>query len=62
MQNATTADVVLVVDDEEDIRRLVSFNLTDAGFKVEAVENGTDALAAAARLRPSVVVLDLMLP
>jgi two-component system, OmpR family, phosphate regulon response regulator PhoB len=55
-------DVVLVVDDEEDIRRLVSFNLTDAGFKVEAVENGTDALSTAARLRPSVVVLDLMLP
>ncbi len=55
-------DVVLVVDDEEDIRRLVTFNLTDAGFKVESVENGAEALAAAARLRPSVVVLDLMLP
>ena len=55
-------DVVLVVDDEEDIRRLVSFNLSDAGFKVESVENGADALVAAARLRPSVVVLDLMLP
>lgn len=56
------ADVVLVVDDEEDIRRLVTFNLGDAGFKVEAVENGNDALTAATRLRPSVVVLDLMLP
>jgi two-component system phosphate regulon response regulator PhoB len=55
-------DVVLVVDDEEDIRRLVTFNLSDAGFKVESVENGADALVAAARLRPSVVVLDLMLP
>jgi two-component system phosphate regulon response regulator PhoB len=55
-------DIVLVVDDEEDIRRLLSFNLTDAGFKVESVENGMDALAAAARLHPSVVVLDLMLP
>jgi two-component system phosphate regulon response regulator PhoB len=55
-------DVVLVVDDEEDIRRLVSFNLDEVGFRVEAVENGTDALIAASRLRPSVVVLDLMLP
>ena len=64
MHNATTSmgDVVLVVDDEEDIRRLVTFNLTDAGFKVDSVENGTDAVAAATRLRPSVVVLDLMLP
>ena len=56
------ADVVLVVDDEEDIRRLVSFNLGDAGFKVEAVENGAEALLAAIRIKPSVVVLDLMLP
>jgi two-component system phosphate regulon response regulator PhoB len=55
-------DVVLVVDDEEDIRRLLTFNLSDAGFKVESVENGTDALGAASRLHPSVVVLDLMLP
>ena len=55
-------EVVLVVDDEEDIRRLVTFNLSDAGFKVESVENGAEALAAATRLRPSVVVLDLMLP
>ena len=63
MQGAAgTDDVVLVVDDEEDIRRLVSFNLLEAGFKVEEVETGRDALDAATRLRPSVVVLDLMLP
>ena len=55
-------DLVLVVDDEEDIRRLVSFNLGEAGFKVESVGSGSDAMTAAARLRPSVVVLDLMLP
>jgi two-component system phosphate regulon response regulator PhoB len=63
MSNVPQApDVVLVVDDEEDIRRLVSFNLDEAGFRVEAVETGTRALEAAARLRPAVVVLDLMLP
>jgi two-component system phosphate regulon response regulator PhoB len=56
------ADIVLVVDDEEDIRRLLSFNLGEAGFRVEAVETGGAALEAASRLRPSVVVLDLMLP
>jgi two-component system phosphate regulon response regulator PhoB len=56
------ADIVLVVDDEEDIRRLLSFNLGDAGFRVEAVASGGDALLASARLRPSVVGLDLMRP
>jgi two-component system, OmpR family, phosphate regulon response regulator PhoB len=55
-------DIVLVVDDEEDIRRLVTFNLEEAGFRVEAVETGGGALSAATRLKPGVVVLDLMLP
>jgi two-component system phosphate regulon response regulator PhoB len=55
-------DTVLVVDDEEDIRRLVTFNLDEAGFRVEAVETGGSALAAAARLKPAVFILDLMLP
>jgi two-component system phosphate regulon response regulator PhoB len=58
----STSDIVLVVDDEEDIRRLVSFNLDEAGFRVETVETGADALRAAARLRPAVFILDLMLP
>jgi two-component system phosphate regulon response regulator PhoB len=56
------ADTILVVDDEEDIRRLVSFNLEEAGFRVATVDTAAAALATAARLAPSVVVLDLMLP
>jgi two-component system phosphate regulon response regulator PhoB len=55
-------EVVLVVDDEEDIRRLLTFNLGEAGFAVEAADAGQQAIDAAARLAPSVVVLDLMLP
>lgn len=56
------AETVLVVDDEEDIRRLVSFNLDEAGFRVESVASGAGALDTAAKLRPAVLVLDLMLP
>jgi two-component system, OmpR family, phosphate regulon response regulator PhoB len=59
---SSSGDPVLVVDDDEDIRRLVSFNLDEAGFRVEAVATGSEALRVAARLRPAVVVLDLMLP
>lgn len=59
---AAAGDRVLVVDDEEDIRRLVSFNLSEAGFEVETVETGEGAMAAAVRSPPSVLVLDLMLP
>ena len=59
---AAAGDRVLVVDDEEDIRRLVSFNLSEAGFDVETVETGEGAMTAAVRFPPSVLVLDLMLP
>jgi two-component system phosphate regulon response regulator PhoB len=57
-----TADRILVVDDEEDIRQLLEFNLREAGFEVTSVATGNDGLAAATRLHPQVVVLDLMLP
>jgi two-component system, OmpR family, phosphate regulon response regulator PhoB len=59
---AAAGDRVLVVDDEEDIRRLVSFNLGEAGFDVETVDTGEGAMVAAVRFQPSVLVLDLMLP
>jgi two-component system phosphate regulon response regulator PhoB len=50
------------VDDEEDILELVSYNLDRNGFDVETVPSGEEALAAVARRRPDLVVLDLMLP
>jgi two-component system, OmpR family, phosphate regulon response regulator PhoB len=53
---------VLVVEDEPDLRELLTYNLTAAGFSVEATENGTDGLAAVQRFAPDVVLLDLMLP
>jgi two-component system, OmpR family, alkaline phosphatase synthesis response regulator PhoP len=53
---------VLVVDDEHDILELIRFNLEREGFNVITVDSGEAALAQATRLRPDVVVLDLMLP
>jgi two-component system phosphate regulon response regulator PhoB len=58
-----TADrKVLVVEDEPDLRELLTYNLTAAGFTVQATENGTDGLAAVQKFAPDVVLLDLMLP
>ena len=45
------ASSVLIADDDEDIRALVSTILTKAGFHAEAVDGGDPALAAAARER-----------
>ena len=55
-------ELVLVVDDEPHIVALVAYHLAKAGYRVTTAANGADALARANRERPSLVVLDLMLP
>ena len=53
---------VLVVDDEPNIRDLLSTSLRFAGFNVLAVGNGADAVAAAEKGQPDIILLDVMLP
>jgi two-component system phosphate regulon response regulator PhoB len=53
---------VLVVDDEADIVALVAYHLAKSGYHVSTAGSGPDALEAARRERPALVVLDLMLP
>jgi len=53
---------ILVVDDEEDIRELIAYNLEKEGYGVATVKTGEEALARIAREQPDVVILDLMLP
>lgn len=53
---------ILVVDDEVHVLRLLRRTLEAHGYAVEAVETGEEALDAAARRPPDVVLLDLMLP
>ena len=53
---------ILIVEDEDDIARLVELGLTDAGYTCHRVGSGEDAVEKARQLRPDLVVLDLMLP
>jgi two-component system OmpR family response regulator len=53
---------LLVVDDEPNILELLATSLRFAGFEVATASNGRDALAEARRLRPDLVVLDVMMP
>jgi two-component system, OmpR family, alkaline phosphatase synthesis response regulator PhoP len=53
---------VLVVEDEQDIRSLVRFNLEQEGFAVDEAQDGAEAYDAIARRMPTAMVLDLMLP
>ncbi|GAA1985372.1 response regulator transcription factor [Catenulispora subtropica] len=53
---------ILVVDDEPQILRALRINLKARAYEVETAERGVDALAAAARRQPDLVLLDLGLP
>ncbi len=53
---------VLVVEDDEDIRELVSYNLLKEGYQVAGVASGEEALAAVEKKPPDLILLDLMLP
>jgi two-component system OmpR family response regulator len=53
---------VLVVDDEPNIRDLLTTSLRFNGYSVYAVGNGNDAVAAAEKGKPDIILLDVMLP
>ncbi|OHD14221.1 MAG: DNA-binding response regulator [Spirochaetes bacterium GWB1_48_6] len=53
---------VLVVEDDPDIRELISFNLVREGFEIHPASTGDKGLALALALEPDVILLDVMLP
>jgi two-component system alkaline phosphatase synthesis response regulator PhoP len=55
-------ELILIVDDETNIVQLARMYLEREGFRVETASDGKAALEMATRLRPAVMVLDLMLP
>jgi two-component system alkaline phosphatase synthesis response regulator PhoP len=55
-------ELILVVDDEKDVRELVQYNLNKNGYKTICVGTGEDAVAKAKSELPNLIVLDLMLP
>ena len=53
---------VLIVEDDEDILQLLSYNLVKDGYRVLCAESGEAALEMVAKSLPDLVLLDLMLP
>ena len=53
---------VLIVEDEEDIRELVSYHLLKEGYQVAGVASGEEALAVVDKQTPDLILLDVMLP
>jgi two-component system, OmpR family, response regulator ResD len=57
-----SGDLILVVDDEDSIREIVSLYLKSEGYEIAEASDGEEAVKKAKDLNPSLIVLDLMLP
>ena len=56
------AEKILIVEDEVSLQETLSYNLKKEGYIVETVGNGRYALESARKLKPDLIVLDIMLP
>lgn len=57
-----SSEKILVVDDEDHIVELISYNLINAGYSVITANNGLDAVKIAKEENPNLILLDLMIP
>ena len=55
-------ETILVVEDEPSLQETLVYNLEKQGYTVEAAGDGRSALEAARRLKPDLILLDIMLP
>jgi CheY-like chemotaxis protein len=62
MEAAPRRRFILIVDDQQDTRALVSTYLSMKGFDVLAVEDGSGVMDAVSRRQPDLILLDLMMP
>ena len=58
----TMTETILIVEDETSLQETLAYNLKKEGYIVEVVGDGRSALDSARRLKPDLIVLDIMLP
>ncbi|MFZ9190131.1 MAG: response regulator transcription factor [Schleiferiaceae bacterium] len=54
--------IILLVDDDPDIREFVTFNLEKEGYAVVSAKDGAEGVEAAKKHRPDLILLDVMMP
>jgi len=62
MDRTTNKPLVLIADDEADIREIVKTKLSKENFEVIEASNGTEAIEKALTHRPDVILLDVVMP
>ncbi|MBE8714582.1 response regulator transcription factor [Sphingobacterium hungaricum] len=58
----STNQKILVIDDEQDIVELISYNLTKEGYQVFTASNGKEGIKVAKEVNPDLIILDVMMP
>lgn len=53
---------ILIIDDEPDILKFVSYNLEKTGFKVVTANSGKEGISIATKEKPDLIILDVMMP
>ena len=53
---------ILIADDEPDILEIIQFNLQQEGYEVITAKNGNEAIEAAQKHQPDLIILDIMMP
>jgi two-component system alkaline phosphatase synthesis response regulator PhoP len=53
---------ILIVDDEPDILEILSYNLSNEGYNIETADNGVNAVKIAKKIKPQLIILDVMMP
>jgi two-component system alkaline phosphatase synthesis response regulator PhoP len=53
---------ILLVDDEADIIEFLSYNLQKEGYKIHSCSNGNQAISMAIKVKPDLILLDIMMP
>jgi two-component system, chemotaxis family, chemotaxis protein CheY len=61
-EETTATGRILVVDDDPDIREVVSLTLEDEGYEVQSAGNGAIAMEHLQTWRPDVILLDMRMP
>ena len=54
--------LILVVDDDKDLREIVAIKLKQAGFRIEEAENGEIAVVKAKKFKPDLILMDVQMP
>ncbi len=60
--NSSKKVKILLVDDEPDILEIIAYNLEKEGYKVYTSESGKEAIEIAEKQKPSLIILDVMMP